>query len=175
MAKNTLLLVFHPHLESGSRANKRLADAARSLDNVTVRDEYALYPDFGIDVKAEQEALLKADRVVWQFPFYWYSTPALLKQWEDLVLEHGWAYGHGGDKLHGKELQLAITVGGAKSKYTHEGEFGVTGPELLKPLETTAKHVGMTFVKPFAIHGMLSITDEQLDEEVQRYVRLLSE
>ncbi|KFI94147.1 oxidoreductase [Bifidobacterium saguini DSM 23967] len=175
MAKNTLVLVFHPHLSDGSRANLKLAEAAAALLNVTVRDEYALYPDFKIDVKAEQEALLKADRVVWQFPFYWYSTPALLKQWEDLVLEHGWAYGHDGDKLHGKELQLAITVGATVDKYRHDGEFGVTGLELLKPLETTAKHIGMTFAKPFAIHGMLGITDKELDKAVADYVALLSE
>lgn len=69
MAKSTLALVFHPHLNDGSRANLKLAEAAAALPNVIVRDEYALYPDFKIDVKAEQEALLKADRVVWQFPF----------------------------------------------------------------------------------------------------------
>ena len=102
---------------------------------MTVRDEYALYPDFHIDAEAEQEALLAADRVVWQFPMYWYSSPALLKQWEDTVLRHGWAYGTCGDKLHGKELMAAVSVGGSSDKYRHDGEFGVIVPELLKPLE----------------------------------------
>lgn len=171
---NTLVLVFHPHLHDGSRVNRRLMEAASAVPNVTVRDEYALYPDFTIDVKAEQEALLAADRVVWQFPFYWYSTPALLKQWEDTVLEHGWAYGHNGDKLHGKELMAAISVGGGIDKYRHDGEFGVTGPELLKPLETTAKHIGMTWLKPFTIHGTLNLSDEDLEEAARQYAKALT-
>lgn len=132
---NTLVLVFHPHLHDGSRINRTLAETAAAAPSVTVRDEYALYPDFRIDAEAEQEALLGADRVVWQFPMYWYSSPALLKQWEDTVLRHGWAFGTGGDKLHGKELMAAVSVGGSSDKYRHDGEFGVIVPELLRPLE----------------------------------------
>ncbi len=132
---NTLVLVFHPHLHDGSRINRTLAETAAATPGVTVRDEYALYPDFHIDAEAEQEALLAADRVVWQFPMYWYSSPALLKQWEDTTLRHGWAYGTGGDKLHGKELMAAVSVGGSSDKYRHDGEFGVIVPELLRPLE----------------------------------------
>ncbi|WP_289093876.1 NAD(P)H-dependent oxidoreductase [uncultured Bifidobacterium sp.] len=171
---NTLVLVFHPHLHDGSRINRTLAATAAAVPGVTVRDEYALYPDFRIDAEAEQQALLAADRVVWQFPFYWYSSPALLKQWEDVVLQHGWAYGTGGDKLHGKELMAAVSVGGSIDKYRHDGAFGVTGPELLKPLETTAKHIGMTWLKPFAIHGTMTISDEELSEAARRYAELLT-
>lgn len=170
----TLVLAFHPHLHDGSRVNARLVAEAQGLDGVTVRDEYALYPDFDIDVKAEQEALLAADRVVWQFPFYWYSTPALLKQWEDVVLEHGWAYGAGGDRLHGKELMVAVSVGGPIEKYRHDGEFGVTGPELLKPLETTARHIGMTWLRPFAIHGALNLGDAELESVAAEYAARLT-
>ena len=72
---NTLVLVFHPHLHDGSRINRTLAETAAAAPSVTVRDEYALYPDFRIDAEAEQETLLAADRVVWQFPMYWYSSP----------------------------------------------------------------------------------------------------
>ena len=160
---NTLVLVFHPHLHDGSRINRTLAETAAATPGVTVRDEYALYPDFHIDAEAEQEALLAADRVV-----------ALLKQWEDTVLRHGWAYGTGGDKLHGKELMAAVSVGGSSNKYRHDGEFGVIVPELLKPLEATAKHIGMTWLEPFTIHSTMKVTDEELDEAARQYAALLT-
>lgn len=171
---NTLVLVFHPHLNDGSRINKRLAEAAAALPDVTVRDEYALYPDFHVDAAAEQAALLAADRVVWQFPMYWYSSPALLKQWQDSVLAHGWAYGTGGDKLHGKELLAAVSIGGDAAKYQRDGAFGITVPELLAPMHATADHIGMTWLDPFTIHGTLSLTDEELDKTAARYAALLT-
>lgn len=85
----TLVLVFHPNLKGQSRVNAALAKAAEELPNVTVRDEYALYSDGKIDVAAEQKAAEEADRIVFQFPIFWFSSPALLKEWEDKVLEHG--------------------------------------------------------------------------------------
>ena len=88
----TLVLVFHPHLEK-SQVNRKLMDAANETGDVTVVDEYAAYPDFKINVEHEQELIETHDRIVLQFPFYWYSSPALLKQWEDDVIKAGWAYG----------------------------------------------------------------------------------
>ena len=95
----TLVLVFHPHLEK-SQVNRKLMDAANETGDVTVVDEYAAYPDFKINVEHEQELIETHDRIVLQFPFYWYSSPALLKQWEDDVIKAGWAYG-GGQAHHG--------------------------------------------------------------------------
>lgn len=88
----TLVLVFHPHLEK-SQVNRKLMDAANETGDVTVVDEYAAYPDFRINVEHEQRLIETHDRIVLQFPFYWYSSPALLKQWEDDVIKAGWAYG----------------------------------------------------------------------------------
>ena len=104
----TLVLVFHPHLEK-SQVNRKLMDAANETGDVTVMDEYAAYPDFKINVEHEQELIETHDRIVLQFPFYWYSSPALLKQWEDDVIKAGWAYG-GGRALEGKEFMLAVVV-----------------------------------------------------------------
>ncbi len=54
-------------------------------------------------------------------PLYWYSTPAILKEWQDLVLEHGFAYGSEGTALHGKLFFNALTAGGAEAAYCAEG------------------------------------------------------
>jgi putative NADPH-quinone reductase len=84
----TLVLVFHPDL-TASRANRRLTEEMEKQANVTVHHVYEAYPDENIDVAAEQKLLENHDRIVLQFPFYWYSSPSLLKKWEDAVLTYG--------------------------------------------------------------------------------------
>ena len=81
----TLILVFHPDL-AASQANRALADAARELPGIQLIDMAGLYPDGRIDVEAEAARLMAADRLVLQFPVQWYSTPPLLKAWQDAVL-----------------------------------------------------------------------------------------
>ena len=102
---------------------------------VTVHRVYEAYPNEEIDVAAEQELIEQHDRIVLQFPFYWYSTPSLLKKWEDTVLTYGWAYGSTGNKLHGKELMLAVSLGAPEASYTPDGEFTYTLAELLRPFQ----------------------------------------
>ncbi|SDN26315.1 Putative NADPH-quinone reductase (modulator of drug activity B) [Actinomyces ruminicola] len=169
----TTVLVFHPRLATGSRVNARLMQAAQAANRpehpVEVRDLYALYPDFRINVKAEQDVLTAADRIVWQFPMYWYSTPALLKQWEDDVLEHGWAYGSTGTALHGKELGVAVSPGGAGERYAREGAFHYTLTELLRPLQATSNLIGTRFLRPFITTGAMAISDAELASRAAAY------
>ena len=169
----TLVLVFHPDM-SASRANRSLAAKAEALgDDVTVRYMYDLYPDQKVDVAAEQAALEAADRVVLQFPMYWYSTPALLKQWLDDVLTFGWAYGSTGTALHGKELLLAVSVGGAGSAYGREGAHIYTIHEFLRPMQGTSRVIGTKYAVPFLSVGALEITDEAIARRAQDYAAVL--
>ena len=135
---------------------------------MTVVDEYAAYPDFKINVEHEQELIETHDRIVLQFPFYWYSSPALLKQWEDDVIKAGWAYG-GGRALEGKEFMLAVSTGSPADSYTREGSHVRTMEELLSPFETTFRHTHATYLKPFLIQGVATSTDEQIDAAVAKY------
>ena len=170
----TLVLVFHPDM-SASRVNRPLAARAETLgDDVTVRYMYDIYPDQKVDVAAEQAALEAADRVVLQFPMYWYSTPALLKQWQDDVLLYGWAYGSTGKALAGKELLVAVSTGGPGEAYSHESSYGYTLTELLRPLQATANMVQMAYLEPFTTTGTLTITDEALAQQVEDYAATLS-
>ena len=105
----TTIFTFHPQLKTGSRINKELATAAAGA-GYDVRDMYQLYPNFDIDVKTEQKILEVSDRIVLQFPIYWYQTPALMKQWFDVVFEYGWAYGSTGTALQGKEVMLVASL-----------------------------------------------------------------
>lgn len=162
--RRVLILFAHPALEK-SRVNRRLAEAVRSLPGVTFHDLYELYPDFDIDVPHEQHLLEKHDVVVMMHPFYWYSTPALLKEWQDLVLEHGWAYGSGGTALQGKLLLTVTTAGGSEEAYCRTGETCYTVRELLVPIERTAVLCGMTYLPPFVVYGTHALDDAGIAEQ----------
>jgi glutathione-regulated potassium-efflux system ancillary protein KefG len=169
---NILILFAHPALEK-SRVNRPLAAAVRGLPGVTFHDLYEAYPDFDVDVRREQELLTAHDLVVVQHPFYWYSTPALVKQWEDLVLEHGWAYGREGKALHGKYWLSAITTGGPEAAYqsAHSNRFTIR--ELLAPLEQTARLCGMPFLPPFVVHGTHRLQPAEIDLACADYRRTI--
>ena len=158
--RRVLVLFAHPVLER-SRVNRRLVDEIRDLEGVTVRDLYEEYPTLSIDVAREQADLLAHDVFVFQHPFYWYSAPAILKEWQDLVLEHGWAYGVGGTHLRGKITFNAITTGGPAQAYQRGGYNRFSVRELLAPWDQTAHLCGMRFLAPFAVHGALKVSGEE--------------
>lgn len=169
MANKVLVQFIHPVVEK-SRINVQLARTAQELPGVTFRDLYELYPDLHIDVKEEQRQLLAHDVIVFQHPFYWYSAPALMKEWCDLVLEFGWAYGDGGEKLDGKYWAHAITTGGPAQAYAPEGYNRFTIKQFLAPFDQTAYLCGMRFLDPHLEHGVLRIQDPQaLSQMRDRY------
>jgi len=171
--RRILILFAHPVLER-SRVNRRLLAVAREVTGVTIHDLYDVYPTLDIDAKREQRLLDDHDVIVFQHPFYWYSTPAILKEWQDLVLEHGWAYGHGGTHLRGKITLNALTTGGPASAYHREGYNRFTIRELLTPWDQTAHLCGMRFLAPFAVHAALKVVrDEDVGECRAAYRTLL--
>ncbi|MFF8814511.1 NAD(P)H-dependent oxidoreductase [Streptomyces pactum] len=172
MSVRTLVVLAHPHL-AASRINAALAATAAGTEGVTVHDLYAAWPDGRIDVAAEQQRLLAYDRVVLQFPFYWYSAPPLLKQWLDEVLTYGFAYGTGGTALHGRTLRVATSTGGGRDAYRPGGTNRFPVADLLLPFDATAHLTGMRYQEPFVVYGVLDMTDEQLAAEQARYRALL--
>ena len=173
---DVLVVAAHPHLET-SRVNRALTLAASALGEreVEVRDIYALYPDYLIDIDAEQAALARARLVVWQHPIHWYSMPALMKLWIDEVLSFGWAYGPGGTALKGKDLWLAASTGGPDDSYRPDSYNRYFFDAFLPPYEQTAELCGMRFVPPLVLHGAHRVTDAELESHAQLYTsRLLS-
>jgi len=163
-----LVLTAHPRT-SQSIAQQSLSEAIDGIPHVTRRDLYALYPDFNIDPGAEQTLLMQHDVIVLQHPFYWYSAPAIIKEWLDIVLESGWAYGEGGTKLHGKYLMNAITTGGQESFYHSRGRNRFTVEELLAPFNQTAYLCGMAYLAPFSVFAARKQTAEALTAHARRY------
>lgn len=142
-----LNLVFHPNLDS-SRNNKTWKSQLVESGKVTTsRDLYSEYPDFKIDIEKEQTLLEAHDRIILQFPFYWYSMPPLLKKWLDDVLTYNFAYGPKGNKLKGKDMQLIASVGGREKFYSGFDIF-TTVPDLLRPFQLTANLTQMNYLQP---------------------------
>lgn len=169
----TLVLVAHPDLGS-SRITAHLAEAVSGLDNITVRDLSALYPDRRFDVAREQELLRGHDTIVWQFPWHWYSVPGVMKEWMDQVLSYGFAYGAGGDALHGKRLQLVLSTGGPESSYAPRGHNRFTMAELLLPLDATAHLCGLDMAEPLVLHSAPRVEQTELERHAARYRELLA-
>lgn len=168
------ILVLHAHPRpSASLVNRAMLAAITGLEGVTLHDLYAAYPDYAIDVQAEQALLLQHDLFVLQHPLYWYSSPAIIKEWLDLVLENEWAYGPGGTKLAGKALMTATTTGAAAGAYRPQGSARFTLEDLLTPFNQTAFFCGMAWLKPFVIEGGRRMAQADLSAHVEAYRDLI--
>ena len=170
------LIVYYAHPgHKFSHANRQMARVASQVDGITYVDLYRDYPRFDIDADVEQQRLLEHEVVLFQFPMFWYSTPSILKEWQDLVLEHGFAYGSGGDKLEGKRMLLAITAAGPEDAYSTGGYQHYPIRDFLRPLEQTARLCGMRFSSPYVLFASLKApNDGRIDPHVEGYRRLLS-
>jgi glutathione-regulated potassium-efflux system ancillary protein KefF len=155
------VIFAHPY-PGRSRANRALADVLRQVPGLEIRSLYDLYPDFDIDVVAEQAALARAQLIVWMHPVFWYSVPGLLKHWFDQVLAPGWAYGDGGGALQGRHCLWVATTGGDQAAYASQGAHGQAFMSFAAPLQQTARFCGMTWQPPFIVHDAERLTGDDL-------------
>lgn len=167
-----LVIASHPNMVE-SVVNRAWIEELQKHATITVHELYKEYPDEQINVEAEQKLCEQHDRIVLQFPFYWYSSPSLLKKWQDEVLTHGWAYGTNGDKLHNKELILAITTGSAEEKYRAGGFNQYSMSELLKPFQATSNLIGTTFLPAYIFHGVYEADDHAVQKSAEEYVQYI--
>ena len=170
-AAPALVIMAHPHLQH-SRAN-RAAMRAAAQTGVELRDLYALYPDYLIDVQAEQAALARARLIVWQHPIHWYSAPPLMKLWIDEVLAFGWAYGPGGTALHGKDLWLVASTGGPEDSYRPDSYNRYFFDAFMPPFEQTAALCGMRFLPPLLLHAAHDASQALFVVHAQLYAQRL--
>ncbi|MBW8685917.1 glutathione-regulated potassium-efflux system oxidoreductase KefF [Chitinophaga rhizophila] len=173
MAK-ILILFAHPALEK-SRVHAQLIAAIRGMQGITLHDLYEVYPDFNIDVRQEQSLLLQHDIILFQHPFYWYSAPAIIKQWMDLVLEHGWAYGHTGTALRGKFAGNIVTAGAQEAAYQKDGWHHHTIRDFLLPFQQTAALCNMQYLDPYVIYGTHRLTHDSIVEQAISYKHMLEQ
>lgn len=172
--KKILLNLVHPDINQ-SVVNKRLLDGIKDLENITINNLYQKYPDFKIDAKVEQKLLEENDIILFQFPMYWFSSPALLKEWFDVVLEAGFAYG-GSYKLADKSFAVAVSCGGSKEAFSETGKEKKIVEEFLYPFEITANYVKMNYRKPYITYDAeAGLSEETLNLYVKDYVKYIKE
>ena len=170
-----LILVAHPQIEH-SRVTARLMRRAAGLGAaVEVRDLYALYPDYWVDVAAEQAALATAKLVVWLHPVHWYGMPPLMKLWLDEVFSFGWAYGPGGQALRGKDLWLVASTGGPADSYRPGGYNRHSFDAFLPPYEQTAALAGLRWLPPLVMHGAHRVPEAELQAHEDMFAQHLAQ
>jgi len=167
-----LVLFAHPRPRQ-SVVQRAMLAAIAQLPDITVRDLYAVYPDFMVDARREQALLADHDLVVLQHPLYWYSAPAIIKEWLDIVLQEGWAYGPGGTNLGGKFLLNALSTGGPTDAYHSKGRNRFAVRQLLAPYDQTAYLCGMGWLEPFVIHAGRKLDAATLTQKTESYRELL--
>ncbi len=170
-----LLVVFaHPQKEK-SRVNAKIRAALTTVQKFHVHDLYDEYPNFYIDVSREQELLQEARMIVLIHPIFWYSTPALVKEWLDAVWAYGWAYGKDGDKLKSKLFLNIISTGGPEASYQIDGMHHHTIDQFLLPMQQSVKLCQMQWQTPLVFYGSNTATDDQIEIHCQEVLRVLSE
>ncbi|NOI79140.1 flavodoxin family protein [Vibrio tubiashii] len=175
MSENKVLVLYAHPSPQRSEVNQHLFKAAKKVEGVTVVDLYHEYPTYHINIDKEQQRLIDHDVIIFQFPLYWYSTPAILKEWQDLVLEYGFAYGHDGTALHSKKFLCSLSAGGKADAYQTDGYNHFTIRELLHPLEQMATLTGMQYLAPFALFGARTAQEDgRVKSHVENWSSLLT-
>ncbi|WP_272516445.1 MULTISPECIES: glutathione-regulated potassium-efflux system ancillary protein KefG [unclassified Providencia] len=170
MSNTPKVLVIYAHPDPDeSIANEALLSVVCGFEHVTVHDLYATYPDYFIDVTAEQELLCQHDIIVFQHPLYTYSCPALLKEWFDRVLTRRFATEMGYQKLKGKYWRSVITTGEPIHAYQHDGYNHYPLNEILRPFELTALMCDMQWLEPIIIYAARRQPTERFQQLIDDY------
>lgn len=172
----TLVIIAHPDMES-SVINKRwVEELNRYPEKYHIHQLYKIYPDEKIDVPAEQRLIEQYDKIVFQFPLYWFSSPPLLKKWFDEVLTYGWAYGSkSGYKVGNKKIGLAISAGIDEEGYSSQGTYKYTLKELVAPFELTFNYIRADYRSLYAYYGIeLNSSKEWIEDSIAPYMDYLS-
>lgn len=178
--QKTLLLLAHPKL-SESVVNKFLIDQLKQekLENLTIRNLQSCIKNNHFNIEEEQKSLLEADRIIFQFPLFWYSYPAILKQWIDEVFTPGFAYGRKGKelgtKLIDKQFSVITTIGSTEEMYIPGGIVGFSANELLRHIQATVEYTGAVYTYPHFIYGSAFLKEEtELMNRFEKYKEYIS-
>ena len=173
----TLIIVVHPDIKS-SVVNKRWIEELNKFpDKYVVHQLHETYPDEKINVPAEQKLVEQYDKIVFQFPYYWFNSPAFFKKWMDEVLTHGWAYGSkSGYKVSGKKIALAISLGVDEHELGPSGTYKYPLEELVRPFELSFEYVRADYKPLFAYYGIeYNSSAEWVEKSVPLYMDFLND
>lgn len=173
--KKTLVIITHSSLTTSTINKRWVEELKKHPDEYLIHDLHSMYPDEKIDVKKEQQLLAAHDKIIFQFPFYWFNCPPFFKKWLDEVLTEGWAYGSGsGYQLAGKKIALGITAGINKEDYTASGRYKYTLQQLTAPFEITFEYIKADYKSFFAFYGVEHRpTTAQIEQSAGDYISFI--
>lgn len=169
-----ILINFAHPTKGRSKINMALRKAVEDIEGITVNDLYSKYPDFLIDIKEEQKLCKEHDVIMMQHPLYWFSVPAILREWQDNVFEYGWAHGSDVYALKDKIFLQAISAGAQEDTYHKDGfnKFSIT--ELTSSFQASANLCKMTWLAPFCVFGAHNkLSNKELTFYSEEYRRTL--
>ncbi|MDO7252964.1 NAD(P)H-dependent oxidoreductase [Helicobacter cappadocius] len=167
----TLIILAHPNIKS-SKINKALCESIKNTSDITLHNLHEIYPDGKIDALKEIELLKSHDKIVFQFPLYWFSSPSILKEWQDVVFS-SILYGKNPKMLSGKTFQIITSIGSPKEKYTSDGRNQKSIDEILMPMNMSASYMNMKPQDVFGVYNAMGITNEELSKATSDYQKIL--
>lgn len=166
-----LVIAGHPDYKN-SMANRAILDEFhRLVPSADIVYLDAEYPDFNIDVEREQKRLVEADTVVFEFPFWWYSAPSLMRRYFEQVLSHGFAYGSTGTALHGKKLIFSFTAGAPEAAYSPEGYQHFSMDQFIPQFRALSNLCGFDWQEPVISFGMMLLNPDDKGAAEQFYAK----
>ncbi|MBP2100722.1 NAD(P)H-dependent oxidoreductase [Enterococcus rivorum] len=170
----TLVIVAHPNMKESRINSRRVQELKKYSDQFTIHEIYEAYPDEEIDVKKEQQLIESHDKLVFQFPIYWFNCPPLMKKWFDEVFTYGWAYGSKGDKLVNKKIALAVSSGIGEKDFSVEGRYHYTLEEILVPFKTIVNYCKADYQGFIPFYGAEEeLTEEKIESSLETYIDFL--
>ncbi|WP_392563699.1 NAD(P)H-dependent oxidoreductase [Orbus wheelerorum] len=162
-----LMIVGHPDL-ANSVANKTIVENLKQKTNdLEIRHIQKLYPDYQINIKEEQQALLRHQSIILQYPMYWYNMPAIQKIWFDHVFTYQFAYGSQGNKLKNKQLLVSLTIGQTEDNFIQQDGNSIID-NLLLPVQKSAQYAQMKYLDPVILYGISAVTGHTKSETVEK-------
>ncbi len=126
------------------------------------------------DIRTELDKISWADHIIFQFPLWWFSTPAIMKGWMDRVLVKGFAYDAGKvfnqGLLKGKTASLVVTTQSPASTYQVDGVHQATIDAFLHHIHHTLHFVGIETISPFVIYAAFNLDTTQQEKHVTDYL-----
>ena len=172
MKKNKILILFAHPLYEKSRVNQIVNKYIPDSEYITFNDLYEEYPDFEIDTNREQDLILNHDIIIWQHPLYWYSCPALLKQWMDMVLHFESDNDLDIHQLKGKVVFQVMSIGQQSYSYLDSQPDNHAVLDYLLPFQKTVEFSNMKYLPPYLIRieKMNSVKDIHKKGEIYAYI-----
>ena len=166
----TLIIMSDPDVDQ-STSQQFLLAAVKGEEQIQIRhleSILAKQEDNYFDKTIERAFLQEADKIIFQFPLYWYQCPSVMKQWMDEVLTLNLS-----QKDTKKEFGIVVTVGAKKDRYTAGGSVGFGIEELLRPYQALANQLGWNYQTPFVIYQFQYLPETQKQQLLVDYLYYL--